>query len=383
MSPLSLLKFYQGPRLLPTRHSVRESRAARLTDQRSGRVSRRKEPIVSLPLLAQSLPCSTEFCWRPEEEVFALSLEEHLWESVPWEGGPEAVLQELEVDTATQVLEASHWTCLPSTPPALVIKSVENPSTPRRLEASVARTPRPVYVHNYKCEDVMEYAVDVFQWKKSLESVYSPGDWTRLQTEVSPSMRSSLLAWLAEVARQLEYSLETWCLAVNYLDRFLCRQLLSSDCLQLAGLVALWLATKQEEQDPPEAGTLVKLCAGTFTVTNFRHMEVILLSRLDFCLAAPTPSFLLAHMVEVSGEQDWCQDVCRHLLEVALQDQELASLPPSRIASCVFSVLKGSDQEVLRMVESSCPRCEPRTSDSRCRTALEDLHHRLATTLLS
>ena len=98
----------------------------------------------------------------------------------------------------------------------------------------MARTPRPVYVHNYKCEDVMEYAVDVFQWKKSLESVYSPGDWTRslptpctstslsrLQTEVSPSMRSSLLAWLAEVARQLEYSLETWCLAVNYLDRYL------------------------------------------------------------------------------------------------------------------------------------------------------------------
>ena len=30
----------------------------------------------------------------------------------------------------------------------------------------------------------------------------------------------------------------------------------------------------QEEQDPPEAGTLVKLCAGTFTVTNFKHMEV-------------------------------------------------------------------------------------------------------------
>ena len=77
---------------------------------------------------------------------------------------------------------------------------------------------------------------------------------------------------------------------VIIMARFLCRQLLAADCLQLSGLAALWLATKQvhielgggrgrhrdvqEEQDPPEAGTLVKLCAGTFTVTNFRHMEV-------------------------------------------------------------------------------------------------------------
>ena len=31
----------------------------------------------------------------------------------------------------------------------------------------------------------------------------------------------------------------------------------------------------------------------------YQRVQVILLSRLDFCLAAPTPSFLLAHMVEV------------------------------------------------------------------------------------
>ena len=66
-------------------------------------------------------------------KVFTLSLEEHLWGSVPCVGGPEAVLQELEVDsdTTTQLPEVSHWTCLPSTPPALVNKSVDNPSIPR------------------------------------------------------------------------------------------------------------------------------------------------------------------------------------------------------------------------------------------------------------
>jgi hypothetical protein len=197
----------------------------------------------------------------------------------------------------------------------------------------------------------MEYAVDVYEWKRSLEAAYLPGDWRALQTEVTGRMRGALLAWLAEVAREVEYSLETWCLAVNYLDRFLCLQLLAADCLQLAGLTALWLAAKQEELEPPEAGDLVRMCGGAYQPANFRHMEVILLDRLGFCLAAPTPAFLLDHLVEVREEADWSADLARHLVELTLQvascrpcssmqDEELARLPPTRIGHCIFSVLQ-------------------------------------------
>ena len=71
----------------------------------------------------------------------------------------------------------------------------------------------------------MEYAVDVFAWKKSLEAFYLPGDWTRLsstlggefylsisrvQTDITVNMRAALLAWLVGIARVMELSLETW-----------------------------------------------------------------------------------------------------------------------------------------------------------------------------
>ena len=52
---------------------------------------------------------------------------------------------------------------------------MRDPSTPRRGGKGL----RGQHVHNYRCEDVMEYAVDVFAWKKSLEMFYLPGDWTR------------------------------------------------------------------------------------------------------------------------------------------------------------------------------------------------------------
>ena len=81
-------------------------------------------------------------------------------------------------------------------------------------------------MHNYRCEDVMEYAVDVFAWKKSLEAFYLPGDWTRfkkfcfqeysflhfsrIQTDITVNMRAALLAWLVGISRVMELSLETW-----------------------------------------------------------------------------------------------------------------------------------------------------------------------------
>jgi len=66
----------------------------------------------------------------------------------------------------------------------------------------------------------MEYAVDNFGWKKSIEENYQPGEWENVQTEVTSTMRMSLLSWMVDISRELEFSLETWCLAVNYLDRF-------------------------------------------------------------------------------------------------------------------------------------------------------------------
>ena len=153
-------------------------------------------------------------------------------------------------------------------------------------------------------------------------------------------MRYTLLEWLVNITSQLEFSLETWCLAVNYLDRFLATQLLAKDCLQLAGLTAMWVAAKQEELAPPSTEELVALCAGTYTATNFKHMELIILAKLKFNLAAPTAAFHLSHLVAVEDEKDWPEDLSRHLVEMVIEDHLLARLLPSKIARAVFKVVK-------------------------------------------
>ena len=283
-------------------------------------------------------------------------------------------------------LEINQASLLPLTPAKKDHYEISNQEAPPKLKKFGRSQELARYFHQYECEDFMEYAVDIFDWKKSLEVDYTPGEWEPRQSEVTSSMRMLLLDWMVDIARELEFSLETWCLAVNYLDRFLGFQPLSKDCLQLVGLTTLWLGAKQDELSPPSTEELVSLCADSYSTMNFKHMELIILARLNFNLAAPTPAFYLNHLVAVEDEKDWSEDLSRHLVELVMEDHKLARVSPSLIAQSVFNVLKvgwmvfvlliillfkACNISSLRVMEGSCPKCEPLNSDQWCRDFFE------------
>jgi hypothetical protein len=58
-------------------------------------------------------------------------------------------------------------------------------------------------------------------------------------------MRSELIGWLGKVNRQFGYDIETFLLAINFVDRFLAVSMVSSDSLQLLGLAAILVAAKK------------------------------------------------------------------------------------------------------------------------------------------
>ena len=156
------------------------------------------------------------------------------------------------MSASAQELESETRLTLPVTPTVTQRQVSSSHFDPPKQKKVGTESMLTRYIHKYECEDFMEYAVDTYMWKKSLEDQYHVGNgWELFQTDITPKMRSTLLRWMVDISRDLEYSLETWCLAVNYLDRFLFSQLLAKDCLQLVGLTALWLGAKQQELDPP------------------------------------------------------------------------------------------------------------------------------------
>ena len=325
----------------------------------------------------------------PEEEVFSLSLETERSQDWPYLDTTTSSscleLQEEETFNFSRLvsplaaLQQDGRKSRPSVTPGSSREGKRrrllSPAAPKKHKNRGRAEQLQRYIHKYECEDLMEYAVDTFQWKLSLEESYQAGNWLLTQLEITPSMRFSLLEWLVRVTRILDFSLETWCLAVNYVDRFLCTQLIAKDCLQLVGLTALWLGAKQEELLPPSLEQLVALCADSVTSLNIKHMELLILAKLKFRLTAPTAAYHLHHLIAVEEEKDWSEDLARHLVEVIMEDHVLAREKPSKIAHAVYHAIKVTwcwcislsnialqefDLTAVQILESSCPRCEPR-----------------------
>ena len=137
------------------------------------------------PVKATSLPCQA-FYLGPEEEVFPLSpsLEDVCKAVFPvWPGNqennepdislPSSLLQPsiLENDEASRVSEL--------VTPGPRIKTSPSETQIKQKEVVKKKLTGMTYVSLYQCEDILEYAVDLYHWKKSLEVEYLPGNWTR------------------------------------------------------------------------------------------------------------------------------------------------------------------------------------------------------------
>ena len=96
----------------------------------------------------------------------------------------------------------------------------------------------------------------------------------------------------------------------------------------------------KEELLPPSLDQLVALCAESYSAMNFKHMELLMLSKLEFRLAAPTAAYLLSHLTSVEEEKDWSEDLSRHMVEIILEDHFLAREPPSKIAHAIYDAIK-------------------------------------------
>lgn len=70
-----------------------------------------------------------------------------------------------------------------------------------------------------------------------------PDGLERVQTEVTPAMRSILVDWLIEVAEEYSLTLQTMFLTINYVDRFLCNMKVARNALQLLGVTSMLIAS--------------------------------------------------------------------------------------------------------------------------------------------
>lgn len=188
---------------------------------------------------------------------------------------------------------------------------------------------------------VPEYIHEIYAHLKENEGKYLPNpNYMAAQTDLNERMRSILVDWLVEVHLKFKLRHETLFLTVNILDRFLEKQKIARNRLQLAGVTCMLLAAKYEEVFPPEVRDFVYICDNAYTRDQILEMEPIVCNRLEFNFTTATPHTFLKRFVKAAAPQgnDTLYLLTCYLLELCLPSMKSLTFTPSMLSAAAVSL---------------------------------------------
>jgi len=205
----------------------------------------------------------------------------------------------------------------------------------------------PVDKKNGKDNDLypMEYVRDIFKMLKKTATKYQcdPDYMTTTQTEICGKMRAILVDWLVDLHRHFDMSPLALHLTVNLVDRFLSKEWVRQGELQLAGSVALLIASKYEDIYPPEISEFEQMTAHTYSTQQIIDFEIKMLTTLDFNITVPTGLIYLDRFLtlfDVEAHSDAWR-VAHYLMELGLGSYSLIRHTAAKqAAGVVFIVLR-------------------------------------------
>ena len=162
-------------------------------------------------------------------------------------------------------------------------------------------------------------------------------------------MRAILIDWLVEVHLKFKLMVETLYLTVNLIDRYLEKEQITRNKLQLVGVTAMFLASKYEEIYAPECRDFVYISDKAYTREQILGMEGTMLATLNFQLTTPNAYVFLKRFSKVadiiSSPRSKTDLLASFLVELTMQEYKMLKYLPSQIAAAsVYLALKTMGQ---------------------------------------
>ncbi|TCD64289.1 hypothetical protein EIP91_004297 [Steccherinum ochraceum] len=182
---------------------------------------------------------------------------------------------------------------------------------------------------------VSEYANEIFSYMNELEEDCMPNaDYMSGQSEITWSMRQTLVDWLLQVHLRYHMLPETLWIAVNIIDRFLTKRVVSLVKLQLVGVTAMFIAAKYEEIVAPSVEEFVFMTEKGYTKEEILKGERIMLQTLEFKVSHYCSPY--SWMRKISKADDYeiqTRTLSKFLTEVTLLDHRFLRVKPSMVAA--------------------------------------------------
>jgi len=221
-------------------------------------------------------------------------------------------------------------------------------------------------------QGVAEYAPDILDHLLNEEVAFMPQpNYMESQVDINAKMRAILIDWLVEVHMKYKLRLETLYLTINLLDRYLMRMPVNRKRLQLVGVVAMFVACKFEEIEPPRVQDFIYITDNAYSKDDILSLECTMLTTLSFKIVAPTPAHLLHYMLSANRCDDRHRQLVQYILELALLDFRMVRHSPSHL---VASALLLSNELIGRRLLWPSPMVShTRHTEHDLRTCTEEL----------
>ena len=139
-----------------------------------------------------------------------------------------------------------------------------------------------------------------------------------------------MVDWMVEVLTTFKTSDQTFFLAINIMDRYFkaTDKVLSGGDLHLAGVCAMYIASKYEDVIPLMMRTIInKIGHNKFEMPLIEDKELEILQSIQYKIGSPTVKEFLDRFSEEIGEQelrtDKFQKICMYLAKMACHSYSL------------------------------------------------------------
>ena len=154
------------------------------------------------------------------------------------------------------------------------------------------------------------------------------------QTELNWQMRQTLVDWLLQVHLRYHLLPETLWIAINIVDRFLTKRVVSMLKLQLVGVTAMFIAAKYEEILAPSVDEFVFMTERGYTKEEILKGERIMLQTLDFKVSHYCSPYSWMRKISKADDYDLqTRTLSKFLTEVTLLDYRFLRVKPSLVAA--------------------------------------------------
>lgn len=161
------------------------------------------------------------------------------------------------------------------------------------------------------------------------------------QEDINERMRSILIDWLVEVHLKFKLVNESLYLTVNLIDRYLEKEQVSRQQLQLVGVTAMLIACKYEEIYPPIVKDFVYITDNAYTKEEILSMERKMLTTLDFNIQITSSFRFLQRFSHVAKANELVVNMARYLIELSLVHYKMMKYSNSNLAaSALYLSLK-------------------------------------------